>query len=86
MRNAFKASKIISVEEFDARFDAGEDMSDYIDWDSAVVGGPVLGDVVSIMFPAAFFDRIETEAARRGTSVQTLMEVWIEDGLARSAS
>lgn len=32
--------KQISAEEFDARFDAGEDMSDYLDWENAVVVQP----------------------------------------------
>ena len=30
----------ITAEEFDAKFDAGEDISDYIDWDSGVMVMP----------------------------------------------
>lgn len=30
----------ITAAEFDAKFDAGEDISEYIDWDTAVVVGP----------------------------------------------
>ena len=32
--------KQISAEEFDAKFDAGEDMSDYVDWENGVMVQP----------------------------------------------
>lgn len=66
----------ISVEEFDARFDAGEDMSEYVDWTKAV-WQPGIADDQPLVLPARALDRVEAEARRLGISPAELITRWI---------
>lgn len=76
--------KTISATEFDARFDAGEDMSDYIDWSKATRPGRV-SKRVNVDFTDATVRRLDHEAQRRGVTRQALIKMWIADRLDQAA-
>lgn len=76
--------KRISATEFDAKFDAGEDVSDYMDWDN--VRRPGLEKKrVNIDFTDAMVRRLDSEAQRRGVTRQALIKMWIADRLDQAA-
>lgn len=76
--------KPISAEEFDRRFDDGEDMGDYIDWSSAK--RPALEiKRVNVDFPQWMIARLDTEAKRRGVTRQALIKMWLADRLDAAA-
>lgn len=78
-------SKPLSAAEFDARFDAGEDMGDFVDWSAARRLGLEVRRV-NIDFPQWMVDRLDREAKRRGVTRQSLIKMWIADELdARAA-
>ena len=76
--------KTISAEEFDRRFDDGEDMADYIDWSSARRPGQATKRV-NVDFPDAMVRRLDSEAARRGVTRQALIKMWLADRLDQAA-
>jgi len=67
--------------EFDKRFDAGEDVSDVVDWGSArrIDQEPRR---VNVDFPAWMVASMDREADRLGISRQALIKVWIAERLA----
>ena len=76
--------KMISAEEFDRRFDSGEDMGDYIDWGSA---RPLVATDVgcSVHLPTNLAARIDAEATKQGVTRDALINVWLSDRLDRAA-
>ena len=76
--------KRISAAEFDAKFDAGEDVSDYMDWDSARRPG-LEKKRVNVDFTDAMVRRLDVEAERRGVTRQALIKMWIADRLDQAA-
>jgi hypothetical protein len=70
--------------ELDQRFDAGEDISDVVDWDSArrINHEPRR---VNVDFPAWMITSMDQEADRLGISRQALIKVWIAERLERKA-
>ena len=79
-----KTVKTISAEEFDRRFDDGEDMGDYIDWSSARRPGLELKRV-NVDFPQWMVAKLDAEAKRRGVTRQALIKMWLSDLLDRAA-
>lgn len=72
--------KTISAEEFDRKFDAGEDISEYVDWSTAT--RPNLEPVeltVTIMRGTKL--RLERQAKELGVSVDSLLEEWLREKL-----
>ena len=72
--------KTISAEEFDRKFDAGEDISEYVDWSAAT--RPNLEPVeltVTIMRGTKL--RLERQAKELGVSVDSLLEEWLREKL-----
>lgn len=72
--------KTISAEEFDRKFDDGEDISEYVDWSTAT--RPNLEPValaVTIMRGTKL--RLERQAKELGVSVDTLLEEWLREKL-----
>ncbi|MBB5276740.1 hypothetical protein HNR26_002818 [Rhizobium rosettiformans] len=72
--------KTISAEEFDRKFDAGEDISEYVDWSTAT--RPNLEPVeltVTIMRGTKL--RLERQAKQLGVSVDSLLEEWLREKL-----
>jgi len=76
--------KTISAEEFDRRFDDGEDISDYIDWSSARRPGLEIKRV-NVDFPQWMVAKLDAEAKRRGVTRQALIKMWLSDRLDRAA-
>ena len=68
--------------EFDKRFDAGEDVSDVVDWGSArrINQEPRR---VNVDFPAWMVASMDREADRLRISRQALIKVWIAERLER---
>jgi len=79
-----KTVKTISAAEFDRRFDAGEDMGDYIDWSSARKPEEELKRV-NVDFPQWMIARLDREAKRRGVTRQALIKMWLSDRLDHAA-
>lgn len=76
--------KPISAEEFDRRFDAGEDMGDYIDWSSVRRPGQDV-ERVSLAFPRSLVAKLDEEAKRRGMTREALIETWVSERVDRAA-
>jgi hypothetical protein len=77
--------KAISAEEFDRRFDAGEDMADYIDWSSARRPG-LETKRVNVDFPPAMLALLDAQAKQRGVTRQALIKMWLADRLDQAAA
>ncbi len=71
-----KKVKTISAEEFDAKFDRGDDMTPYMDFKNAVVV-----DRVNVDFPAWMIKRLDQEATKLNVSRQAIIKMWIHDRL-----
>ncbi len=72
--------KTISAEEFDRRFDDGEDVSDHIDWSQAVRPGVEI-EHVEVDLPKWLLRKVDAEASRLGTTRQSLLAEWITEKL-----
>jgi hypothetical protein len=70
--------------EFDRRFDAGEDVSEEVDWESArrINQEPRR---VNVDFPTWMVAALDRESGRLGVSRQALIKVWIAERLERPA-
>lgn len=79
--------KSITTEEFDKRFDEGEDMSMYIDWSKSVR----LKDLrdfsnlqskrVSVDFPSWMVDQLDEVSRKLGVTRQSVIKFFIADRL-----
>ena len=74
----------ISAEEFDRRFDDGEDMSDYLDWSRARRPGLEVKRV-NLDMPQHMIAKLDVQAKRRGVTRQALMKMWLADKLDNAA-
>lgn len=68
----------ITAEELDRRFDAGEDISDYLDWDKAERPG-LAQRRVNLDLPAWMIDTLDHEARRVGVTRQSVIKMWIAE-------
>lgn len=68
----------ISAEEFDAMFDRGEDVSDYLDWSTARRPG-LETKRVYVDFPAWVVAGLDRQAKRLGVTRQALIKMWIAE-------
>jgi macrodomain Ter protein organizer (MatP/YcbG family) len=80
----------ITAEEFDKKFDNGEDISDYIDFSKSVR----LKDFsrlktdtkkVNVDFPEWVIAALDQEAKRIGVTRQSIIKVWIAERLKSEA-
>ena len=69
-----------STEEFDRRFDAGEDITPYLDMSRARRPRREIHRV-NVDFPAWMLQSLDQEAARLGIPRQAVIKVWIADRL-----
>ena len=76
--------KMISGEEFDRRFDAGEDVSEYIDWNSARRPG-LEAKRVNVDMPTHMIAKLDIQAKKRGVTRQSLIKMWLADRLEQAA-
>ncbi|MCA9680470.1 MAG: hypothetical protein KDK53_20770 [Maritimibacter sp.] len=74
------SGKSITAAEFEARFDAGEDIAEYLD--ASTARRPNLeARRVNVDFPAWMVTGLDREAARLGVSRQALIKLWIAERL-----
>lgn len=78
------APKRISAAEFDAKFDAGEDIEEYLDLSTLRRPG-LEKKRVNVDFTDAMVRRLDVEAERRGVTRQALIKMWIADRLDQAA-
>ena len=85
MKSSLKKNKVpkITTEEFDRKFDAGEDITEYLNWDTARV---VLIKRVNIDFPDWMVKRLDQEAKKLNISRQAVVKMWVNDRLSRKAA
>ena len=77
-------ARISTAEEFDRRFDDGEDMADHIDWETSRTP-PVQPKRVNVDFPVWMVAGLDREAKRRGITRQALIKTWVADRLDAAA-
>jgi hypothetical protein len=71
--------KTISVEEFDKKFDAGEDISEYLDYGTIKAVHPAKPKRINIDLPDWLLNSIDEEANRIGVTRQSILKVWIAE-------
>lgn len=77
--------KTIKAEEFDARFDRGENVSEYLDYSKARRPGREQKRV-NVDFPAWMVEALDCEAKRLGVTRQSIIKVWLAERLERLPS
>jgi hypothetical protein len=75
-----KAREPITAEEFDRKFDDGEDVTAYLDLSSARRPNLEMRRV-NVDFPAWVVHRLDREAQRLGVTRQALIKMWIAERL-----
>ncbi|MCC5845993.1 MAG: CopG family transcriptional regulator [Verrucomicrobia bacterium] len=70
----------MTTEEFDRRFDEGEDVSDYLDWDNAKRPG-LEQRRVNVDLPVWMIGSLDMEAKRIGVTRQSIVKVWLSERL-----
>jgi len=75
---------LMTTEEFDRRFDNGEDISAAIDWPSARRPG-LEAKRVNVDFPSWMVESLDYEARKRGVTRQSLIKMWLADKLEEKA-
>jgi len=76
--------KPISAEEFDRRFDDGEDMADYIDWTLARRGDEGI-ERVELDLTERMAAKLEAAAERSGVTREQLIRMWLSERLDQAA-
>ena len=69
-----KVKKKISAEDFDKKFEAGEDISDFLDWDTAI-------KKINVDFPLWMVKVLDAEATRLQIPRQAVIKMWIDERL-----
>jgi len=78
---------VISTEDFDAKADAGEDISEYLDLGSARIFGPgeerldLTPTKVNVDFPRWMVEGLDHAADRVGVPRQSLIKMWLAERL-----
>ncbi len=75
--------KKISANEFEAKFDAGEDISEFVDWSKTRRPGRETRRV-NVDFPAWVVEALDREASRLGVTRQALVKLWIAERLGKA--
>ena len=74
----------MKASEFDAKFDAGEDVSAAIDWTKAHRPNDQ-PKRVNVDFPAWVVDRLDKQARHLGVTRQSLIKMWIAERVSGAA-
>jgi hypothetical protein len=74
----------MKAEEFDQRFDAGEDVTEFLDIAEARRPGHEQKRV-NVDFPVWMIEALDHEARRLGVTRQSIIKVWIAERLERRA-
>jgi hypothetical protein len=74
----------MKAEEFDRKFDAGEDITSDLDIDG--LRRPALEQRrVNVDFPSWMIESLDREARRLGVTRQSIIKVWIAERLERTS-
>jgi hypothetical protein len=76
--------KKISARAFDAKFDAGGDIAEFVDWSRSRRPGREVRRV-NVDFPGWVVEALDREASRLGVTRQALVKMWIAERLGRAA-
>lgn len=72
-----KLPKKISASEFDRMFNAGEDMTPYLDMSTAKMDYPA--QRINIDIPKTILHKVDLEATRVGVTRTSLIKLWIAE-------
>ena len=72
--------KSMKAEEFDKKFDNGEDITDYLDIEKARRPG-LEQKRVNVDFPKWIIHSLDKEAKRLGVTRQSIIKIWIAERL-----
>lgn len=75
----------MKTEQFDKKFDKGEDVSKYLDFSGATRPGREQKRV-NVDFPVWMIQSLDKEAARLGVPRQSVIKVWIAERLERKTN
>ena len=75
----------MKVKEFEARFDAGEDLTEALDLSQAKRVQQVQKRV-NVDFPIWMIDSLDRDASRMGVTRQSVIKVWLAERLTASAA
>ena len=67
-----KNKKSISAAEFDRKFDAGEDIAEYLDLETTI-------KKVNVDFPIWMVNKLDEEASRLQIPRQAIIKMWIDE-------
>ncbi len=70
----------MKASDFDARFDAGQDVSDVLDLDAATRPNREIRRV-NVDFPVWMLRELDREAARLGINRQAVIKTWLAERL-----
>jgi hypothetical protein len=73
-----KKKDTITAKELDRRFDAGEDISAYLDWSMATRPG-LEQRRVNVDLPNWMITSLDREAKRVGVTRQSIVKVWLAE-------
>ena len=73
-----KNKPTITAEELDRRFDEGEDISPFLDFDKALRPG-LEQRRVNLDLPNWMIDSLDREAKRVGVTRQSIMKMWLSE-------
>ena len=73
----------MKAEEFDRRFDAGEDITQYLEMSGARRPGQSVKRV-NVDFPVWMIASLDKEARRLGVPRQSIIKVWVAERLERA--
>jgi hypothetical protein len=76
---------MIKAAEFDARFDRGENMTEFLDFSRAKRPGHALKRV-PVDLPTWMIEALDREAKRLSVTRQSLIKVWLAERLERLSS
>ena len=72
------AKTTITAEELDRRFDAGEDISEFLDWDKARRPG-LESRRVNVDLPAWMIQQLDRQSDLIGVTRQSIIKVWLSE-------
>ena len=75
-----KKLKYMNAEEIDKKFDAGENITDFMDMSLAVRPGYV-NKRVNVDFPVWMIQMMDKESKRLGVTRQSIIKIWISEKL-----
>ena len=74
-----RSRKKINAEEFDKKFDNGEDMCSYLNKSKATVNKEI--QRVNIDFPPLLLKQLDKEARKIGVARTALIKIWLAERL-----